>query len=80
MHDLTGKSAHKLIHNISKYSPVVADWLGFLLDASLDSSDEATIRETFSYPTGYPLQASDPVYTTIHEIRKSESTEIFTDS
>ncbi|KAL5362475.1 hypothetical protein BJX96DRAFT_101882 [Aspergillus floccosus] len=39
-------------------------------DSSLDSSDEATIRETFSYPTGYPLKESDPMYTTIHDIRE----------
>ncbi|KAL3489336.1 hypothetical protein BJX62DRAFT_155398 [Aspergillus germanicus] len=39
-------------------------------DSSLDSSDEDTIRETFTYPTGYPLQENDHVYTTIHDIRE----------
>ncbi|KAL4891888.1 hypothetical protein BDV59DRAFT_181201 [Aspergillus ambiguus] len=39
-------------------------------DSSLDSSDEGTIRETFTYPTGYPLEESDPMYTTIHDIRE----------
>lgn len=39
-------------------------------DSTLDTSDESTIRETFTYPTGYSLQAGDPLYTTIHEIRE----------
>ncbi|KAF5864694.1 hypothetical protein ETB97_006971 [Aspergillus alliaceus] len=39
-------------------------------DSLLDSSDDATVRETFSYPTGYPLQETDSMYTTIHEIRE----------
>jgi proteasome activator subunit 4 len=39
-------------------------------DAALDSSDEATVRETFTYPTGYPLQEEDPLYDTIHGIRE----------
>lgn len=38
-------------------------------DDALDSSDEATIRKSFTYPTGYPLQETDPMYTTIHEMR-----------
>ncbi|OJJ49456.1 hypothetical protein ASPZODRAFT_164964 [Penicilliopsis zonata CBS 506.65] len=41
-------------------------------DASLDSSDEATIRETFSYPAGYPLpeRENDPLYVSIHALRE----------
>ncbi|KAF9887984.1 hypothetical protein FE257_009373 [Aspergillus nanangensis] len=39
-------------------------------DSHLDSSDESTVRESFSYPTGYPLTESDPMYTTIHDIRE----------
>lgn len=39
-------------------------------DTTLDSSDEATIRETFTYPTGYSLQETDSMYTTIHETRE----------
>ncbi|KAA8648713.1 proteasome activator BLM10 [Aspergillus tanneri] len=39
-------------------------------DSSLDSSDESTTRETFTYPTGYPLQEDEPMYNTIHEIRE----------
>ncbi|KAE8148778.1 hypothetical protein BDV25DRAFT_157661 [Aspergillus avenaceus] len=39
-------------------------------DAALDSSDEATVRESFTYPTGYPLQESDQMYTAIHDIRE----------
>ncbi|KAJ5086556.1 hypothetical protein NUU61_007863 [Penicillium alfredii] len=39
-------------------------------DASLDVSDEATVREAFPYPTGYPLQETDPLHATIHEIRE----------
>jgi proteasome activator subunit 4 len=39
-------------------------------DASLDSSDEAAIKESFAYPTGYPLEEGDILYTTIHEIRE----------
>jgi proteasome activator subunit 4 len=40
------------------------------VDASLDSSDETTVRETFNYPTGYPLDENDPLYATIHNIRE----------
>ncbi|OJJ02770.1 hypothetical protein ASPVEDRAFT_42279 [Aspergillus versicolor CBS 583.65] len=39
-------------------------------DSSLDSSDEDTVRETFNYPTGYPLEENDPVYVSIHDIRE----------
>ncbi|KAJ5949037.1 hypothetical protein N7454_000621 [Penicillium verhagenii] len=39
-------------------------------DEFLDSSDEATIKEGFPYPTGYPLQEGDALYDTIHEIRE----------
>lgn len=39
-------------------------------DATLDSSDEATIRETFAYPVGYPLQETDPLYIAVHETRE----------
>lgn len=39
-------------------------------DAILDSSDEGTIKQTFTYPTGYPLDESDPLYHTIHAIRE----------
>jgi proteasome activator subunit 4 len=39
-------------------------------DTALDSSDDATIRETFVYPTGYPLQEDDPLYTRIHDLRE----------
>ncbi|KAI9933023.1 hypothetical protein AWENTII_004630 [Aspergillus wentii] len=39
-------------------------------DATLDSSDDAVIRDSFSYPTGYPLQENDPMYITIHGIRE----------
>ncbi|RMJ24729.1 Proteasome activator subunit 4 [Aspergillus sp. HF37] len=39
-------------------------------DATLDSSDEGAIRETFAYPVGYTLQETDPMYTTIHEARE----------
>ena len=39
-------------------------------DASLDSSDDETIRQTFTYPTGVSLEETDPLYTTIHETRE----------
>ncbi|KAB8204747.1 hypothetical protein BDV34DRAFT_196955 [Aspergillus parasiticus] len=39
-------------------------------DSLLDSSDEATVRESFSYPTGYPLKETDAMYTIIHDIRE----------
>lgn len=39
-------------------------------DVSLDSSDDATIREAFTYPTGYSLEKTDPLFTTIHDIRE----------
>lgn len=39
-------------------------------DAYLDNSEEASVKESFSYPTGYPLEEGDPLYTTIHEIRE----------
>ncbi|KAK1139676.1 Proteasome activator BLM10 [Aspergillus melleus] len=39
-------------------------------DSALDSSDESTIRESFAYPTGYPLKEDDAIYTTIHGIRE----------
>ncbi|GAM41678.1 membrane protein [Talaromyces pinophilus] len=39
-------------------------------DSSLDSSDEETVRATFTYPTGYSLTEDDPLYHTIHDIRK----------
>lgn len=39
-------------------------------DASLDSSDEAAVRETFTYPAGYPLEKTDPLYIAIHETRE----------
>ncbi|KAJ6129666.1 hypothetical protein N7512_002446 [Penicillium capsulatum] len=40
------------------------------LDAALDTSDESSIKESFPYPTGYPLEEGDVLYTTIHEIRE----------
>ncbi|KAJ9239988.1 hypothetical protein DTO280E4_8609 [Paecilomyces variotii] len=39
-------------------------------DSTLDTSDEETVRETFTYPTGYPLDENDPLYVTIHDIRE----------
>ncbi|KAJ5482722.1 hypothetical protein N7539_006168 [Penicillium diatomitis] len=39
-------------------------------DALLDTSDESAIKENFTYPTGYPLEEGDGLYTTIHEIRE----------
>lgn len=39
-------------------------------DIDLDSSDENFVRKTFRYPVGYPLEESDPLYITIHEIRE----------
>ncbi|KAJ5899191.1 hypothetical protein N7495_003935 [Penicillium taxi] len=39
-------------------------------DEDLDTSDESTIRENFTYPTGYPLEEEDPLYKTIHETRE----------
>ncbi|KAI2794922.1 hypothetical protein POX_a01523 [Penicillium oxalicum] len=39
-------------------------------DALLDTSDESAIKESFTYPTGYPLQVDDVLYATIHEIRE----------
>lgn len=38
-------------------------------DSALDTSDEATIRRTFQYPTGYPLTEDDPLCIKIHDIR-----------
>ncbi|WEW60774.1 Proteasome activator BLM10 [Emydomyces testavorans] len=38
-------------------------------DSELDTSGDATIRRTFSYPTGYPLTYDDPLCLAIHEIR-----------
>lgn len=38
-------------------------------DAALDSSDEATARETFTYPTGYALGEGDLLYMNLHSIR-----------
>ena len=39
-------------------------------DIDLDASDETEPRKNFTYPTGYPLTESDPIYITIHEIRE----------
>jgi proteasome activator subunit 4 len=39
-------------------------------EAALDTSDESAIKESFSYPTGYPLEEEDVLYTIIHEIRE----------
>jgi len=39
-------------------------------ESALDSSDEAAIKESYPYPTGYSLQESDILYTEIHEIRE----------
>ncbi|KAK2805302.1 hypothetical protein FQN50_006203 [Emmonsiellopsis sp. PD_5] len=39
-------------------------------DSALDGSDDSAIRQTFSYPSGYLLEENDPIYTTIHEIRR----------
>lgn len=39
-------------------------------DIDLDSSDETEVRKNFTYPTGYPLEESDPLYITIHETRE----------
>ncbi|KAJ6189340.1 hypothetical protein N7519_004248 [Penicillium mononematosum] len=39
-------------------------------DTVLDSSDDAIIRQAFTYPTGYALKEGDPLYTTIHKLRE----------
>ncbi|PGH07268.1 hypothetical protein AJ80_08028 [Polytolypa hystricis UAMH7299] len=39
-------------------------------DSALDISDDSSIRQTFQYPAGYQLQEDDPLYKTIHTIRR----------
>ncbi|EFW21471.1 proteasome activator subunit 4, partial [Coccidioides posadasii str. Silveira] len=39
-------------------------------DSALDTSDEATIRRTFTYPTGYSLTDDDPLCIKLHDIRE----------
>jgi proteasome activator subunit 4 len=39
-------------------------------DAALDNTDEATVKETFNYPTGYSLSEGGPLYKKIHSIRR----------
>ncbi|EAS36188.3 proteasome activator subunit 4 [Coccidioides immitis RS] len=39
-------------------------------DSVLDTSDEATIRRTFTYPTGYSLTDDDPLCIKLHDIRE----------
>jgi proteasome activator subunit 4 len=39
-------------------------------DSSLDGTDETSIKPSFQYPAGYPLQPGDALYTEIHEIRQ----------
>ncbi|KAJ6016281.1 hypothetical protein N7540_010872 [Penicillium herquei] len=39
-------------------------------ESFLDSSDDAAVKESFSYPTGYPLEEGDVLFNTIHEIRE----------
>ncbi|KAJ5707112.1 hypothetical protein N7488_006913 [Penicillium malachiteum] len=39
-------------------------------ESYLDSSDDAAVKESFSYPTGYPLEEGDVLFNTIHEIRE----------
>lgn len=38
-------------------------------DSSLDSSEDSVVRETFTYPSGYPLSENDPLFNEIHKIR-----------
>lgn len=39
-------------------------------DASLDGTDETSIKPSFQYPSGYPLRPEDPLYIEIHQIRQ----------
>ncbi|KAJ6161212.1 hypothetical protein N7470_004608 [Penicillium chermesinum] len=39
-------------------------------DSLLDSSDEVSAKESFTYPTGYPLTEGDALYNTIHGLRE----------
>lgn len=39
-------------------------------ESDLDISDELAVRETYQYPVGYPLTEDDPLFVTIHEIRR----------
>ncbi|EDN03721.1 conserved hypothetical protein [Histoplasma mississippiense (nom. inval.)] len=39
-------------------------------DSALDGSDDSAVRQTFQYPTGYLLKEDDPLYISIHEIRR----------
>ncbi|CRG84747.1 Proteasome activator complex subunit 4 [Talaromyces islandicus] len=38
--------------------------------AALDNTDETTVKEIFTYPTGYSLSEGDPLYNKIHSIRR----------
>lgn len=67
---MNGINGSSDVHMTGASDPSIDDAENDDPDSSLDSSDEATIRETFSYPTGYPLKESDPMYTTIHDIRE----------
>jgi proteasome activator subunit 4 len=67
---MNGINGSSDVHMTGASDPLIDDAENDDPDSSLDSSDEATIRETFSYPTGYPLKESDPMYTTIHDIRE----------
>ena len=39
-------------------------------DATLDATDETSIKPSFQYPTGYLLDPEDPLYTEIHALRQ----------
>jgi proteasome activator subunit 4 len=39
-------------------------------DATLDGTDETSIKPSFQYPTGYLLSPDDPLYTDIHTLRQ----------
>jgi proteasome activator subunit 4 len=39
-------------------------------DATLDGTDETSIKPSFQYPTGYLLTPEDPLYTDIHALRQ----------
>lgn len=39
-------------------------------DASLDGTDETSIKPSFQYPTGYQLTEDDSIYDAIHQVRQ----------
>ena len=39
-------------------------------DATLDGTDETSIKPSFQYPTGYLLDPEDPLYADIHSLRQ----------